>query len=184
MPVSQQDSFRGQIPLSACTARESLVESLLLFRLSTHLEANGMTRKEAVRLNAQEDTLLSLGFTRAEAEALRRISVRLRRWYEMECGTDNGCIERDEETGKTFWHYATSGRRSPIRDLETGAVKRLKAIIAARNDREDVVLHPAAKIAFYLQTDPRGAALYLLRSDDVPEGKEAQSYYTRGICIY
>jgi hypothetical protein len=25
----------------------------------------------------------------------------LHRWHELECGTDNGCIERDETTGKS-----------------------------------------------------------------------------------
>ncbi len=34
-----------------------------------------MTRKEAERINRQEARLLELGFTRDEAEALRRISM-------------------------------------------------------------------------------------------------------------
>jgi hypothetical protein len=36
----------------------------------------------------------------------------------------------------------------------------------------------------YIQTDPRGAALYILRPGDVPEGKDAGAYYNRGICVY
>jgi hypothetical protein len=36
----------------------------------------------------------------------------------------------------------------------------------------------------YVQGDPRGASLYVLRPDDVPAGKDAESYYNRGIAIY
>jgi hypothetical protein len=56
-----------------------------------------MTKREAQRQTAQENGLRALGFSQAEAEQLRRISNRLHRWYEKECGVDNGCIERDEE---------------------------------------------------------------------------------------
>jgi len=37
-----------------------------------------MTKKEALRQTAQANTLVSLGFTYGEAEALRRISLTLR----------------------------------------------------------------------------------------------------------
>ena len=57
-----------------------------------------MNRKEAERLARQENVLLELGFTREQAESLRRISMTLHSWHERECGTGNGCIERDEET--------------------------------------------------------------------------------------
>lgn len=39
-------------------------------------------------------------------------------------------------------------------------------------------------VSAYVQTDPRGAALYILRPEDVPEGQDVGSYYTRGICVY
>lgn len=132
-----------------------------------------MTKREAMRLNHQEDVLLSLGFTRAEADELRRISMRLHRWHEKECGTDNGCIERDETTGKPYWLNSTTMRRFPVADQETGAKRRLGRILAA---------HPA--LSTYIQTDPRGAALYIIRPGDVPEGQNVDSYYTRGICVY
>lgn len=35
-----------------------------------------------------------------------------------------------------------------------------------------------------VQTDPRGAALYILRPGDVSDGADVSSCYTRGICIY
>ena len=84
-----------------------------------------MTKTEALRQTAQENTLLSLGFTTDEAAALRRISLTLRRWHELECGTDQGCIERDDTTGKPYL-VTDKGRRWPIADRETGAQRRLE----------------------------------------------------------
>jgi hypothetical protein len=138
-----------------------------------------MTRKEAMRQTIQADNLRALGFTQDETEKLRRISMTLRRWHEMECGTDGGCLERDEATGKAFWLNSMTGRRYPIQDRETGARKRLAAILAECNARRI-----AEPLAAYVQTDPRGAALYILRPGDVPEGKDADAYYTRGLCVY
>lgn len=163
-----------------------------------------MTKREALRQTQQENALLALGFTRDEAESLRRISIRLQRWYEKECGIDGGCIERDETTGVPYWYRSNHSYLDPhdpraryrIPDLERGAEKRLKAIISARNQRAIAATpEPATlqgnldnaidqSVTAYLQTDPRGAALYILRPGDVPEGKDASSYYTRGICVY
>lgn len=132
-----------------------------------------MTRREAERLNAQEATLLGLGISSEDCEALRRISMTLRRWHELECGIDHGCVERDETTGKTYWLNSMTGKRYPFRDRETGAKKRLAKIMA-----QYPTLTP------YIQGDPRGAALYILRPGDVPAGQNAESYYTRGVCVY
>lgn len=156
-----------------------------------------MTRKEAIRQTMQADTLRSLGFTRDEAESLRRISIRLRSWHERECGTDGGCIERDEH-GRAMWHSSYSGRLTPIRDMESGARKRLSAIIATRNARitddssRDAEQHIHATchakltgiVSAYVQTDPRGCALCILRPGDVPAGADVSSYYSRGIAVY
>jgi hypothetical protein len=130
------------------------------------------TKKEAARLTAQENTLCALGFTPDEAERLRRISLTLRRWHELECGIDGGCIERDDATGRPYWR-ADSGRRWPVADRETGALRRLGRIMADH-----------ASLSAYIQPDPRGAALYILRPGDVPAGASADSYYTRGLCVY
>jgi hypothetical protein len=143
-----------------------------------------MTRKEATRQTAQENTLMSLGFTQAEAEALRRISMQLRNWYEKECGIGNGCIERDEATDKPYWLNSITMRRYPIADREKGATKRLDAIIEARNKRAVSPGVSRTALGYYLQTDPRGAALYIIRPGDVPEGADVSSYYSRGICVY
>ncbi len=132
-----------------------------------------MTRNEAMRLTRQTDTLRSLGFTYDDAESLRRISMTLHRWHENVCGTGNGCIERDEATGKAYWLNAVSGRRTAVPDRETGARRRLAAVMAQ---------HPT--LAAYVQTDPRGCALYVLRPGDVPEGADAECCYSRGVAVY
>lgn len=137
-----------------------------------------MNKREAERRTMMNDTLRSLGFTRDECEALRRISMTLHRWHDLECGIDGGCIERDEITGKAYWLNSHNMRRSPIADRETGALKRLASVIAARNWR------CAEQVHTYVQTDPRGAALYILRPGDVPEGQTADCCYSRGICVY
>lgn len=110
-----------------------------------------------------------------DAYALRRIAMTLHRWHELECGVDSGGIDRDEETGRPHWYNAYTGKRSrsPIPDREKGALKRL-ALIMAR--------YPSLQA--YVQGDPRGAALWILRPGDVPEGGELASYYTRGIAVY
>jgi hypothetical protein len=146
-----------------------------------------VTKRDALRLVQQENTLLSLGFTRQEAEQLRRISMTLHAWHERECGNGYGCIERDEKTGKPFWTSVSGPERHswPVADREKGALKRLAAIMAERDKRVAGNRLPAPLVlTTYIQTDPRGAALYILRPGDVPEGQSAESYYTRGICIY
>lgn len=122
-----------------------------------------------------------LGITSDDALALRRISMTLHRWHELECGTGDGCIERDETTGVPYWYNANSrylganDRRAyrRIPDREKGALKRLAAIMAH---------YPT--LGYHVQTDPRGCALYILRPGDVPEGKSPRGYYSRGVAVY
>ena len=145
-----------------------------------------MTKREKQRITAQENTLMSLGFTALESDKLRKISMTLQRWHELECGIDGGCVERDE-AGKPFWRSEYSGKLSPIADREKGAKKRLGHIVGMRNTREWAFLGwPMSQVEIkpYIQGDPRGAALYLIRPDDVPEGENVESYYSRGICVY
>jgi hypothetical protein len=97
----------------------------------------------------------------------------LHRWHELECGIDNGCVERDEQTNKTYWLNSHSMRRSPIPDRETGARKRLETIMSRYSP-----------LGYYVQGDPRGAALYIIRPGDVPEGADVDAYYSRGIAVY
>ena len=140
-----------------------------------------MTRKEAMRQTHQANTLTALGFTPEEAESLRRISMTLHRWHERECGTDWGCIERDEATGKPYWRNSRTVGRTSIPDREAGAKKRLAAILKARNGR---LQYSPNDVSAFIQTDPRGAALYIIRPGDVPEGGDVSAHYSRGICVY
>jgi len=112
------------------------------------------------------------GFSMDDALHLRRIAMTLHRWSELECGSENGCIERDEETGKTYWLNAMTGNRWPTPDRETGALKRLKAIMER---------YPS--LGYYVQGDPRGAPLYILRPGDIPNGGDAEAYYNNGVCV-
>ena len=114
------------------------------------------------------------GISPEDAKALRRIAMALHRWHVLECGINYGYIERDEETGVPYWLNARTGRRAyRVADRETGALRRLAAIMAR---------YPA--LSAYVQGDPRGAALYILRPGDVPEGGYAEDYYSYGMAVY
>jgi hypothetical protein len=165
-----------------------------------------MNRKEAIRQTEQMWALEELGFTRDEAESLRRISMTLRRWHELECGTGEGQVTRSverDEFGRSYLRLQfpmSNGqyhdKRYPTPDRETGARKRLAAIIRDRNQRTISAMPEPSTIvgcaeqacdnslSAYIQTDPRGAALYILRPGDIPEGQSADSCYSRGICVY
>ena len=147
-----------------------------------------MTRKELENRLHLERVLESLGFTADETRSLIRIEMTLHRWSEHEC---NGNIQRDESKpgaddgeGKPRWRYSGGGKGYLIADRERGALARAKKIIDARNDRVPDGKGLLAKfVSFYHQGDPRGAALYILRPGDVPEGKDPGAYYSHGICV-
>lgn len=124
--------------------------------------------------------LQDAGISWEHANALRRISMTLHRWCELECGDGNDyaswAIERDEQTGKPYMvRYPHDGkpRRTPVADREKGALKRLQTIMS----------HYPNYVAYH-QTDPRGAAVYVVRKDDIPEGATLDSCYNRGIAVY
>ena len=129
------------------------------------------------------DRLISAGISFADASALRRISMALHRWHELECGDGNNyaswCIVRGKKTGGVF-EYDDDGKpymethrtdsNKPtytlLADRERGAQKRLAAIMAK---------YP--KLTAYVQTDPRGCALY------IGEGL-TDTNYSNGIAVY
>lgn len=137
--------------------------------------------------------LQAAGIAWDDACALRRISMTLHRWHELECGGTEGPesryslelahgrrikggFEYDEDNGATYllyhWHDGkTTNRRIP--DREKGARKRLGALLAR---------YPG--FSAYVQGDPRGCALYVLRPSDVKAGEDVSSVYTRGIAVY
>lgn len=131
---------------------------------------------------AMIERLRAAGISLDDALALRRISMTLQRWHEYECGTGNGqttySIERgDDDKPYMRMQYPTKDgyvdRRWRIADRELGAHRRLYNIMRR---------YPALRA--YVQTDPRGAALYILRPGDVPEGGDVFAYYDRGIAVF
>lgn len=120
--------------------------------------------------------LAACGIDLYDARELRRISMTLHRWHELECGDGRGCISRDEATGKPYWESSDGIKRAYtnwIPDRERGAQRRLAKIMAR---------YPTLQA--YVQGDPRGAALYIIRPGDVPEGAKVDSCYNRGIAVY
>lgn len=121
-----------------------------------------MTRNALKIANELEHIAERLGVASVvDLYALRRSSMTLRRWFERECGDSNNyasfAIERDERTGIPYQVYIAhrDGKttRYRIPDLEGGARKRIAEICARLN------LH------YYIQTDPRGCALYIARDE-------------------
>lgn len=139
-----------------------------------------MTKREALDHVRMMDQLSRLGITYDDSQALRRISMTLRRWFELECGNSNDyaswAIERDEETEIPYMvnhpHTNAASYRTRIADKETGARKRL-AVIMARYPR----------LTAYVQGDPRGCALYILTADQLSSEHSIDSIYTRGVAI-
>lgn len=109
---------------------------------------------------------------------LVRASRTLQRWYEEECGMDNKYasynIERDEQTDKPYRvvrpHNSNEVYYNVIADREKGALRTIHKICTDHN------LH------YYIQTDPRGTALYV--SLDKPLTDSNYSSFGRGIYEY
>jgi hypothetical protein len=123
-------------------------------------------------------TLVAAGIKPTDAQALRRIAMTLHRWFEMQCGTANGeCVERDEATNLTYLTYDTGQNgmrgRTRIPDREAAATKRLAKIM--KN-------YPG--FTSYVQGDPRGCALFILRPGDLAEGQDIDACYNRGIAVF
>lgn len=108
--------------------------------------------------------------TLEDARILRLAEKTLHRWHEGECGDSNDycswSIETDENgrAWRVVHPYTGKAYQERIPNRESGARKR----VAALCDR--------LGIHFYVQTDPRGAALYVSREPF------AEFDYTRGIC--
>lgn len=132
------------------------------------------TRRELEDRIRMLRTLESLGISTADAYKLRQISMTLHRWHEMECGIEGGGLDQDETTGKWWWYNSNIGKRTHVvPDREKGAKARLAKIMAN---------YPTLQA--YVQGDPRGAALYIIRPGDVPEGGAVDAYYNRGIAVH
>ena len=83
-------------------------------------------------------------------------------------------LSATSETGLTYWYNPDVGTRYRTRDMETGALKRLDAIMAR---------YPHLKA--YVQGDPRGAALYIWTPRNAAVyGDDVDANYSRGIAVY
>lgn len=104
---------------------------------------------------------------------LLRIEEKLRRWHELRCGIDAGHVEEIGSEGSGKWEFVNRhGHRSPIRDAGKQARKALNAFTAENPD-----------LIFYVQADPRGCALYLLKKSQVDSGEDVNAVYNRGVAI-
>jgi hypothetical protein len=139
------------------------------------------------------DALQSAGISYEDACALRRISMTLHRWFEMECGDSNdyaswGIVWGSEqpegfvydEDGKPFKEvhpHKGHTRYYALPDRERGALKRLATIMAR---------YPG--FGHYVQGDPRGCALYILDKAQMEAvsatGSSLDSCYNRGIAVH
>lgn len=149
-----------------------------------------MNRNTVEMLSRLRDT----GISTDDALALRRIAMTLHRWHELECGDGNNygswCITRGKKSGKEFehnddgapylehHHYLHGHGKdyvsySKLADRERGALKRLAKIMAK---------YPTYWA--YVQTDPRGAPLYIIDRECEPESHDATANYSRGIAVY
>lgn len=143
-----------------------------------------MNKREKEEMQCMLDSLRRAGIEKEDLQPLRRISMTLHRWFELECGTGNDrvteSVERNEETDKPFKRIQYMGagnkwvdKRYPIADKEKGAIKRLDVLRAK---------YPA--LVFYVQGDPRGCALYAVPVSSIREGENVDSIYNRGIAIF
>lgn len=131
--------------------------------------------------------LQEAGISADDAWTLRRISMTLHRWHELECGDGDAhgswAIERDDNgDGPPFMvrhqYRGVLGAtchtsRTPLPDRERGARARLAKIMAK---------YPSLQT--FIQSDPRGCALYVLRPGDVREGLTADCCYNNGIAVH
>lgn len=126
---------------------------------------NGHMKTKRDRLLDLYERLQHWGISRDDIDSLLRVEKGLSRWSAMECGTDAGAIMRDEKTGKPFFQKDIYIRgewktiKRPIRDLEKSYLARLNNIMS----RYPQFIH-------YIQSDPRGCAVYIIPRDKIPAG--------------
>lgn len=152
------------------------------------------------------DALQAAGINYEDACALRRISMTLHRWHELECGDSNAhnsfsmvrgkkvrvtkpaastpcTVFEYDDNGKPYLevHHNSGGTSYTLRpDRERGALKRMAGIMAR---------YPG--FTSYVQGDPRGASLYILppavcdsRDDPAAMPGWLEANYSRGIAVH
>jgi len=131
-----------------------------------------MTKAKRERYARLSNRLQRVGFSFDEIDKLLRIERTLRSWNNHEA---SGTIQRDED-GTPYRYFETRRgemirERWATRDMEGGALKRLDTLVKEHDGVE-----------FYIQDDPRGAALYLYLPSEL-DGRDIDNCYnTAGIC--
>jgi len=141
--------------------------------------------------------LEKLGISTNDALILRRISITLHRWFELECGNgdsygswaivrgrftlSNGGEFQHDDDGKPYLehhHYLrgkgkdyTTHRQLP--DRERGARQRLRKL-----------LERYPHLTSYIQTDPRGCSLYVLPRTTLGDQDPSEVYNSVGVAVY
>lgn len=125
--------------------------------------------QKAYQLAVGIDARTAVRLTPDQANILRRAEKTLHRWHELECGDGNDhaswAIERDDAGMPYMATYPHNGhpRRIKIADRERGALRRVD------------VLCRMVGLNYYVQTDPRGCALYVSH-EPMTDGN-----YTKGV---
>lgn len=156
------------------------------------------------------DALIKAGISYQDATALRRISMTLHRWHELECGDGNNhgswCITRGRKVKLLKDHIPTlkDSRETFVHDDDGKPYLEHHHYLhgqgkdyitySALPDRERGAMKRLAKImanypgwASYVQGDPRGCALYILSATlmcEIAGLGDVSSYYNRGIAVY
>lgn len=158
-----------------------------------------------------------LGIAYEDAQALRRIALTLRRWFELECGDGNDygswAIERDDTDtyictkcghhGDGLGDCGKCGDIAPLRHIATGfpymvhhhykhgkgpdfvTKRRIADKETGARKRLTVILAKYPSLHAYIQTDPRGASLYLLTAEQVASyNQPIESIYSYGVAVY
>jgi hypothetical protein len=93
-----------------------------------------------------------------DANTLLSCERALHKWHEKEC---NGEVEQDEDTGKVWNVFLPI--RFRVSNKEASTMRRLEKLLAYYNDDT----HKNDPLMIYVQSDPRGCALYLYRKSDL-----------------
>ena len=105
-----------------------------------------------------------------ETGALKRLAKIMANYVEPTIGTREICrgceLEIEYVGGEKQWHDRGGNFCCPD------------------SHRHEPATHIPPKLSAYIQGDPRGAALYILRPGDVPAGEDPDAYYSRGIAVY
>ena len=174
------------------------------FELFTRLQALGFTYDEAAQLRRIEMTLQrwaerecgdgsSWAIERDDEHALTCTQCGHVEWSSEplsgNCPKCGDCAPiRHIATGKPFNVYHGEGkpRRYPIADREAGALRRLAAIVKARNLRESpsefMQVNAQDWILPYHQGDCRGCMVYLVTRSQLGDSPIAQ-VYNRGVAV-